>query len=83
MRRRCLLLILCVCCLTTSAQFTDVKKGDIIEIDITNGKLTVELSDEEIKERIANADLPEKKVKGWLNIYRRSVSSADEGAILR
>jgi dihydroxy-acid dehydratase len=41
------------------------------------------LSDEEIEERIANADLPEKKVKGWLNIYRRSVSSADEGAILR
>ena len=27
------MLILCVCCLTTSAQFTDVKKGDIIEID--------------------------------------------------
>ena len=60
-----------------------LKDGDIIEIDITNGRLNVELSDEEIKERIANADLPEKKVKGWLNIYRRSVSSADEGAILR
>ena len=60
-----------------------LKDGDIIEIDITNGNLNVELSDEEIKERIANADLPEKKVKGWLNIYRRSVSSADEGAILR
>ena len=60
-----------------------IKDGDIIEIDITNGKLSVELTDEEIKERIANADLPEKKVKGWLNIYRRSVSSADEGAILR
>ena len=60
-----------------------LKDGDIIEIDITNGRLNVELSDEEIAERIANADLPEKKVKGWLNIYRRSVSSADEGAILR
>ena len=60
-----------------------LKDGDIIEIDITNGNLNVELSDEEIKERIENADLPEKKVKGWLNIYRRSVSSADEGAILR
>ena len=60
-----------------------LKDGDIIEIDITNGNLNVELSDDEIKERIANTDLPEKKVKGWLNIYRRSVSSADEGAILR
>ena len=27
------MLILCACCLTTSAQFADVKKGDIIEID--------------------------------------------------
>lgn len=60
-----------------------LKDGDVIEIDIRNGNLNVELSDEELKERIANADLPEKEVKGWLNIYRRSVSSADEGAILR
>ena len=33
-----------------------LKDGDIIEIDITNGRLNVELSDEEIKERIANAE---------------------------
>ena len=41
------------------------------------------LSDDEIKERIANADLPERDIKGWLKIYSRSVSSADQGAILR
>ena len=60
-----------------------LENGDIIEIDIKNRSINVELSDEELKERIANADLPESNVKGWLNIYRRSVSSADKGAILR
>lgn len=57
--------------------------GDIIEIDIKNRKINVELSDNEIKERIANAKLPDRKLKGWLNIYQKSVSSADKGAILR
>jgi len=60
-----------------------LKDGDIIEIDIKNRKLNVDLTDDEIKERIAEVNLPKKDVKGWLNIYRRSVSSADEGAILR
>ena len=60
-----------------------VKEGDIIEIDILNKKLNVELSDEELEARKGTIDLPDKEVKGWLNIYRRSVSSADKGAILR
>jgi dihydroxy-acid dehydratase len=60
-----------------------IKDGDIIEIDILNKKLNVELSDEELEERRKTVKLPEKPVSGWLDIYRRSVSSADEGAILR
>lgn len=60
-----------------------LEDGDIIEIDIKNRAINVELSDAEIKERLANVKLPETEVKGWLNIYRRSVSSADKGAILR
>ncbi|RBQ23926.1 Dihydroxy-acid dehydratase [Candidatus Methanobinarius endosymbioticus] len=57
--------------------------GDIIEIDIKNRKINVDLSDDEINKRISNADLPERKFKGWLNIYQKCVSSADKGAILR
>ena len=57
--------------------------GDIIEIDIKNRKINVELSDEEIENRIANVNLPKRKIKGWLKIYQISVSSADKGAILR
>ena len=60
-----------------------IKDGDIIEIDIKNRKINVDLTDEEIKERIANSNLKEKEVDGWLNIYRQHVSSADKGAILR
>jgi len=57
--------------------------GDIIEIDIKNRSINVELSDNEIATRIANAKFPEKEIRGWLNIYRKSVSSADKGAILK
>ncbi|KZX14643.1 dihydroxy-acid dehydratase [Methanobrevibacter cuticularis] len=60
-----------------------LKDGDIIEIDIKNRSLNVELSDNEIAARIAKSELPEKKFKGWLNIYQKTVSSADKGAILR
>jgi dihydroxy-acid dehydratase len=60
-----------------------LKDGDIINIDITNRTLNAELSDEEFKERAKNIKLPEKEVKGWLEIYRKCVSSADKGAIMR
>ena len=60
-----------------------LKEGDIIEIDINNKTLNVELTDEELEERKKTVKLPEKEIKGWLNIYRKSVSSADKGAILR
>ncbi len=60
-----------------------LKEGDIIEIDINNKTLNVELTDEELEQRKNTVKLPEKEVKGWLNIYRKSVSSADKGAILR
>jgi dihydroxy-acid dehydratase len=57
--------------------------GDIVEIDIKNRSINVELDDEDIKNRIANVNFQDSDLKGWLNIYRRCVSSADKGAILR
>ena len=60
-----------------------LENGDIIEIDIKNRSLNVQLSDEELENRKKTVKLPEKNIKGWLSIYSRSVSSADEGAILR
>lgn len=60
-----------------------LKDGDIIEIDIKNRSLNVQLSDEDLENRKKTVKLPKKDIKGWLKIYSRSVSSADEGAILK
>lgn len=60
-----------------------IRDGDIIEIDIENRSINVELTDEEIAERLKTREIPEKDVDGWLALYRQLVSSADKGAILR
>ena len=60
-----------------------VEDGDIITIDVDNGKLEVELSDKEIKDRLANWKPPEPKYKtGLLAQYARLVSSSSKGAVL-
>ncbi len=60
-----------------------VQDGDIIEIDIENRLLNLLVSEEEIKNRLKNWKKPEPKVKkGYLNIYRKIVSSAKYGAYL-
>ena len=60
-----------------------IEDGDIIEIDIENRFINVELSDEEISNRLANRKNPKRDVDGWLSIYSKVVQSADTGAILR
>jgi len=60
-----------------------VEEGDIIAIDIPNGKLELKVSDEELASRRAAWVKPEPKVKhGYLARYAKMVSSADKGAIL-
>ena len=60
-----------------------IENGDIIEIDINNRSINVELSDEEIAERLSKVNHPECDVDGWLALYQKLVHSADTGAILR
>ena len=60
-----------------------IQDGDIIEIDINNRYINVELSDEEIEERLKSVKHPERDLDGWLRIYQKLVHSADTGAILR
>jgi len=60
-----------------------VRDGDIITINIPEGKLDVNLSDEEISNRLKEWKAPEPRIKkGYLARYARLVSSADKGAIL-
>ncbi len=56
--------------------------GDIIKIDIPNYKLEVELSDEEIANRLAHLAEFEPKIKtGYLKYYAEKVCSASSGAV--
>lgn len=60
-----------------------VRDGDIIEIDIDEGRLEVRLSDEELRARLeALEDFVPKAAEGYLARYARSVSGADRGAVL-
>ena len=58
--------------------------GDIIDIDIPNGVLSVRLTDEELADRRAAWTPRQPKVtSGYLARYARMATSADTGAILK
>ena len=60
-----------------------VREGDMIEIDIPNEGLKVDLSDEELKRRMAGWQPPRNNVKrGYLSIYSKLAKAADKGAAL-
>ncbi|HOV69072.1 MAG TPA: dihydroxy-acid dehydratase [Clostridia bacterium] len=61
-----------------------VKEGDIIDINIPEGKLNLRISDQELKERMSALPAPAKReVTGYLKRYRHMVSSASTGAVLK
>lgn len=60
-----------------------IEEGDTIDIDIENGTLNVEVSEEEMANRRANAVVREPNVKtGWLRRYAKMVAPASKGAIM-
>jgi dihydroxy-acid dehydratase len=60
-----------------------VRNGDLIDIDIPAGILSVRLSDEEINQRLAELPPFVSKVESkWLRRYSHFVTSADMGAVL-
>jgi dihydroxy-acid dehydratase len=61
-----------------------VQDGDLITIDIPQGILLVQLSDQEIGDRLKKWQRPKPKfAKGYLNIYSKLASSAAEGAVIK
>jgi dihydroxy-acid dehydratase len=61
-----------------------VQEGDIIHIDVTKQLLEVDISDEEIKRRLASwKPMPPKYTSGVFSKYAALVQSAGEGAITR
>ena len=61
-----------------------LEPGDVIEIDIPAGKLSVKLTDEELAQRKAKWIPPEPRYKtGYLAKYAKMATSASIGAILK
>jgi dihydroxy-acid dehydratase len=61
-----------------------LREGDMIEIDIPRKTLNVQLTDEEIRQRLEALPEFEPKVKtGYLARYAQMVSSADRGAVFQ
>ncbi|MCH3954682.1 MAG: dihydroxy-acid dehydratase [Eubacterium sp.] len=60
-----------------------IEEGDTIDIDIENGTLNVEVSEEEFEKRKQRAVVREPNVKtGWLRRYANQVAPASKGAIM-
>ncbi|MGE4293081.1 MAG: dihydroxy-acid dehydratase [Desulfovibrio sp.] len=61
-----------------------VEDGDLISIDVIDGKLDLKVSEEEIKRRFENWKKPKRKfTTGYLELYSRVATSAAEGAIIK
>jgi len=61
-----------------------LRDGDIIDIDIPAGRLSVRLSDQELAaRREAWKPRPARFTSGWLARYAKMATSADTGAILQ
>jgi len=57
--------------------------GDMINIDLVENRLDVDLSPEQIAQRLANVKAPKERVKSrWLRRYASMVTSANTGAVL-
>ena len=61
-----------------------LRNGDRVKIDITNNRIDVELSDDEIAQRLSQLPEFEPKIKtGYLKRYVETVTSAATGAVFR
>ncbi len=61
-----------------------VREGDIISINIPEGKLNAEVPEDELKQRMTSWKAPQPRITtGYLGRYARLVTSASTGAVLK
>ena len=59
-----------------------IQDGDMIRIDIENRTLYAEVTEEEFQERRKKWSLVQKPASGWLDLYRKTCTSAHKGACM-
>ncbi len=60
-----------------------INDGDIVSINVKERTIKLELTDDEIKERLSKVKPVKRNLKGWLRQYEQLATSADKGAILK
>ena len=69
--------------LAAPAPIAALVEGDLINIDLVECRLDVNLSPEEIQQRLNEVHHPAERVKSrWLRRYASMVTSANTGAVL-
>ena len=59
-----------------------IQDGDMIRIDIEHRTLYAEVTEEEFQERRKKWSLVQKPASGWLDLYRKTCTSAHKGAFM-
>ncbi|MBP6682793.1 MAG: dihydroxy-acid dehydratase [Halioglobus sp.] len=57
-----------------------VRSGDMIELDVENRRLHLDVSDEELRQRLEQWQAPMAPTSGYAMLYHRHVQGADTGA---
>ncbi|RAP48736.1 MAG: dihydroxy-acid dehydratase [Methanosphaera sp. rholeuAM74] len=60
-----------------------IQDGDIVSINVKERSINLELSDDEIRERLSKVKHVERNLKGWAKQYQQLATSADKGAVLK
>ena len=60
-----------------------IENGDIVSINVKERSIKLELTDDEIQERLSKVKPVERNLKGWLRQYQQLATSADKGGILK
>ncbi|MFC2008885.1 dihydroxy-acid dehydratase [Chloroflexota bacterium] len=60
-----------------------VQDGDTIDIDVPGRRLSLLLPEKEIRRRLAECQPPPTVTRGFLAVYQRLVTQANEGCVLR
>jgi dihydroxy-acid dehydratase len=58
-----------------------IHDGDVIDVDITNRKLNLQVSDDELAKRRAEWKAPHKELTGYIKRYASLVTSGSRGAV--